>query len=611
MATSKSVLEMVLRAKDEASRTLGKVGDAVDDVGGSAEETSDAANLLGNAITAAGVVAAAKAAFELAQLGAASLRTKAAFEAISGGAGEASQNLEAMMVATRGALSEQEAMAAANQLAQMGLANNAAELGNVTEMAVRLGTAMGRDAASSIEEFSLLLANQSIPRLDTFGISAGKVRTRIQELQAATPGLTREMAFMQAVMEEGQASMERLGPATDDAALAFEQLDASVKNLKAAFGEGLAPEIASFLGILADGVGEITEFQRAFSQARESSGGLEKTIGALVPGVGALINTIQALSGETQDLSAWVEMGRHQVDGWAVSMQTANDASRQAAQESATLARHQEDLSGVFEQAASSSNVTAEALYDLSTAASKVAGSFGEMTFDNETLWNMALASGASIDALSALAQNLGIATQAEIQNTMEAYALVEAFGEGVISAQQLESGFDGLAMATQQQSIAAAEAEGTLETLQSGMIEADGTGAALTGSMDGLAGSLAGVEGSANAAQSALSRIEREINVTVTYEEHGQRPGGSGAQQHQHGTTYAPGGLALVGEAGPELVMMPRGAQVLTAGDTRRMMQTNNNFGGDTIIIQDRMAAALVMDQKRRERSARLEGRM
>ena len=39
------------------------------------------------------------------------------------------------------------------------------------------------------------------------------------------------------------------------------------------------------------------------------------------------------------------------------------------------------------------------------------------------------------------------------------------------------------------------------------------------------------------------------------------------------NGTNNAPGGMALVGERGPELVNLPRGSQVRTASDTSRMM--------------------------------------
>jgi hypothetical protein len=48
------------------------------------------------------------------------------------------------------------------------------------------------------------------------------------------------------------------------------------------------------------------------------------------------------------------------------------------------------------------------------------------------------------------------------------------------------------------------------------------------------------------------------------------------------NGTNNAPGGMALVGERGPELVNLPRGSQVRTASDTSRMM---GGVGGNATI--------------------------
>lgn len=52
-------------------------------------------------------------------------------------------------------------------------------------------------------------------------------------------------------------------------------------------------------------------------------------------------------------------------------------------------------------------------------------------------------------------------------------------------------------------------------------------------------------------------------------------------------GTSYAPGGMSWVGEQGPELVNLPRGSQVFTAGQSRQMMQG----GGGRTIIELRMS--------------------
>lgn len=62
------------------------------------------------------------------------------------------------------------------------------------------------------------------------------------------------------------------------------------------------------------------------------------------------------------------------------------------------------------------------------------------------------------------------------------------------------------------------------------------------------------------------------------------------------NGTNFAPGGLTLVGERGPELVNMPRGSQVHTAQETRDMLRGGN--GGVSISIDARGAQAGVAEQ-------------
>lgn len=54
--------------------------------------------------------------------------------------------------------------------------------------------------------------------------------------------------------------------------------------------------------------------------------------------------------------------------------------------------------------------------------------------------------------------------------------------------------------------------------------------------------------------------------------------------QRYASGTSYAPGGWALVGEQGPELVSLPRGSQVLPATETARAMQGRGNTINITI---------------------------
>ena len=74
-----------------------------------------------------------------------------------------------------------------------------------------------------------------------------------------------------------------------------------------------------------------------------------------------------------------------------------------------------------------------------------------------------------------------------------------------------------------------------------------------------------------------------REQNEKVKASKGGTIP------QYASGTSFASGGLSLVGEKGPELVNLPRGSKVLNAGDTLSAMNSKNitvnlNVAGNVI---------------------------
>jgi len=651
------------------------------------------------AIAGAAIVTAGKAAYELSVLGAQSLRTKHAFEMISGGAEDASENLDAMRRATRGAMSEQAMMASSNRLMQMGLANNASELENITTMATRLGAAMGKEAGPAVEEFALMLANQSIPRLDTFGISAGKVRARMEELQKATPGLTREMAFMTAVNEEGAISLDRLGESADDELLANERLEASMEDLKMIAAEALAPAMAKVADVLVTVAGAAIDAQEEIQTLRDRFGDAAVDAAATEDNMGLLSDATRILAGEVMgageelyQAGSAMESLRHQATG--AEIREAAWAFQEAREEARLLTPAIAETTGAFD--------------GLSTSAKTVAGSFGEMTFDDEQLWKMAMASGATTEALAALAQHLGIATEAEIQNTLESYRLTELFGQGALTAEQYAAGISALETATIQAaggfeglSNDAAMAEKGLDAMQVaqeeaitatrdmssryGESEADFAAAEAartkaiesardmrlaeeeaaeatenmrdaeeqaTSKAEGLDDKVRALtaygfvpmsEAAADAelktlglrdemglardvafefgenislANDVLKQIEGDYYVNVHYASTGSVPSappGSSSPPpsgHQSGTMFHRGGWALIGERGPELVALPRGSQVWPTSSPQSRAAVNNryNYGGDTIYINDRLAAALYLESRRRDRMQRIE---
>lgn len=187
-------------------------------------------------------------------------RARKSLEGYAGGSEQAAEMVEALKEATGGGISEMTAMGNASKLLSMGLATNATEAAELTKIAITLGASMGKGPQQAFEEFTLLLANQSILRLDTFGISAGTVRQRMAEL--AKEGIEpadRQARFLIATMEEAETSMTALDAAGFEATSSLDRFDATVADTKQGVAEFLAEGLMPWIdGIFAvkDAIGE-------------------------------------------------------------------------------------------------------------------------------------------------------------------------------------------------------------------------------------------------------------------------------------------------------------------------------------------------------------------
>jgi hypothetical protein len=214
---------------------------------------------MGNIALAAGAMGVAiytaKKVFDFGAEGAQIEKVRDTFDSLSASIGMTSAALMVdLREATAGMVADTDLMMSANRLISMGLATTGEEASKLTEIAVTLGSAMGKDATQSMEEFALMLANQSIPRLDTFGISAGKVKQRIKELQAEFKDMTREEAFMRAVNEEAAISMAILGDTVpvDE----FSKFSTELKNVTDAAKVTVAQGLGPLIGLMNEGVSQ-------------------------------------------------------------------------------------------------------------------------------------------------------------------------------------------------------------------------------------------------------------------------------------------------------------------------------------------------------------------
>lgn len=248
-----SVLELILRSRkegDAAKKTEAELK-RLEKASGGAAKAAKKLNL--GMLAVQGAVITAGTAFlksipAILDQGVEIQRAETALIAYAGSSEEASRAISLMKDSTKGAISEMNMMQNATRLMAMGLAKNAEEAANLTKTATTLGATMGIGPHQALERFTLLLANQSILRLDTFGISADEVKRRMQKLTAEGIAPTdRQLRFLTATMEAADKRMGVLEAAGYDAYSSVDRLRAGIEDTKAAvitwLADGLMPWI--------------------------------------------------------------------------------------------------------------------------------------------------------------------------------------------------------------------------------------------------------------------------------------------------------------------------------------------------------------------------------
>lgn len=194
--------------------------------------------VLGSLGLAVGVKEIGQFIFASGNLGQAVDQTRRRFETFAGGPEQASAALVAMRKAMDGGIDSMTAMDTASRLMSMGLAKTGDEAANITRIAAMLGSAT-RTVEDKVSDFTMLLANQSIRRLDQFGISVDQVRARIDEMKAADANLGDQQAFVNAVLEIGGARVKDLEANGVKAARSIDEMTSAWADFRAAFGKKL------------------------------------------------------------------------------------------------------------------------------------------------------------------------------------------------------------------------------------------------------------------------------------------------------------------------------------------------------------------------------------
>ena len=194
---------------------------------------------------------------ELTKLGASAEQQGRALDNLAQSHGQSADEIvKAIKRASDFTIDSLTAMEAANRALIMGVAETPAQFERLTEIAVRLGRAMGRDAVSSINDFVTAAGRQSYLIADNLGLIM-----RVEEAQenyAKTLGKTVEemtdaekrQGFLNEMLVQGEAKLRQLGDTSIGTAEKMQQFKVSVQEAKIAIGT----EFSDYLGELIDGL---------------------------------------------------------------------------------------------------------------------------------------------------------------------------------------------------------------------------------------------------------------------------------------------------------------------------------------------------------------------
>lgn len=168
-----------------------------------------------------------------------------AFTTLSGGVGNANIAIDKLQEATNDTMSEFDLFQQANNAMILGVSKNSDEMAEMFDIAQRLGRALGKDTASSVESLVTGIGRQSRLMLDNIGIivKSDEAYKKFAETNNTTAdALTdaqKKQAFLNATMESARAKIKSLGDETLTTQDSFDQFKASMSNLGTAIGENL------------------------------------------------------------------------------------------------------------------------------------------------------------------------------------------------------------------------------------------------------------------------------------------------------------------------------------------------------------------------------------
>lgn len=212
--------------------------------------TSSLMGILGPAAAAGVALQALSQTGALIQLGAQAQQTQLRFEGLATAAGTTGDALlTAMRSASAGTISDLNLELAANRAQLLGVADSAKEFSVLMEIARARAQDMGISTTQAFNDLITGLGRGSALILDNLGITVSVTEAnkayaaQLGKNASALTEAEQKQALINAVLEQGKASLESAGGAAETNAAKLERLGAAWENTKAAIGGGIADAV--------------------------------------------------------------------------------------------------------------------------------------------------------------------------------------------------------------------------------------------------------------------------------------------------------------------------------------------------------------------------------
>ena len=194
-----------------------------------------------------------------------------AFNTLSGAGEDSREALQRLEQATNGTMSQFNLFQQANNAMVLGVSKNSKEMAEMFDIAQRLGRALGRDTASSVESLVTGIGRQSRLMLANIGIIVKS--DEAYESYAKTLGINveqltdaeKKQAFLNATMESARAKVKTLGDETFTSQDVYDELSSATTNLATATGNLLAPRMTQMAKFFTNVAKSATDYFNALT----------------------------------------------------------------------------------------------------------------------------------------------------------------------------------------------------------------------------------------------------------------------------------------------------------------------------------------------------------